>query len=150
MQSIPCNPGAFCPTGLETRICSNGQWGAYGQCTASLKYYGDGGKYCGATVCIQIQASGSNTTLTATISKADNSLFANNSDVTIFSPTTGLNEQFGCLSTAGLSSFQVAFSPSQLGMNSLGGMWQVNAQVLSPCAGGANYISGNGDVSQCE
>jgi hypothetical protein len=69
--------------------------------------------------------------------------------VTIYSPSTGQSVQYGCLSTANQYSINVSFNPSQLGLNSLDTMMLVNAQLFSPCVGGANYISGDGTVSQC-
>jgi len=150
-QSTSCNPGTYCPSGTKSRTCSGGQWGAYSSCSAasSSRYCGDGSKVCGPVICIQIQPSCSSSTATAVITKADGLKFTNNANVTIYSPTTGKSTQYGCLSSMNQSSITVQFSPSSLGFNTLGNTWAVNAQLLSPCAAGANYISGNGYVSQC-
>lgn len=150
-QNSSCNIPGYCPPGTQTRTCSNGQWGSYGQCSASssYRYCGDGSKYCGAVICIQMSSSCSSSTATAVISKADGSKFTNNADVTIYSPTTGQSLQFGCLATANQYSTTVQFNPSQLGLNTVGSTISVNAQLFSPCVGGATYISANGYVSRC-
>lgn len=151
VQSASCNLASWCPPGNKSHTCSNGQWGQYSQCAASTsqRYCGDGSKACGAVICVQLQATCSSTTATATISKTDGTKFLNNSTVTIYSPSTGQSVQYGCLSTANQYSINVSFNPSQLGLNSLDTMMLVNAQLFSPCVGGANYISGDGTVSQC-
>ena len=99
-------------------------------------------------MCVRIAPVGSNGLLQATLTKNGGGTFMNNVDLTMFSPSTNRSEQLGCVSTSGLTSYSFSFDPSQLGL-SLGSTIAVNAQVFSPCVGGANYISGNGAISQC-
>jgi hypothetical protein len=147
-RTVSCDPGTYCPPGTQTQMCSNGQWLNWTVCKATVKYYGDGGKHCGPEICIQISGFGSNSQLQATITKNGGGTFANDVNLSVYSPTTGKSVQYGCLATKSKASYSFGIPPSQLGMV-LGSTIAVNAQVFSPCVGGANYISSDGYISQC-
>lgn len=145
-----CNPGTYCPPGTQERVCNNDSWGPWGACEANsgLKFYGDGGKHCGPVVCLQISPVGNDSALTATISKADNSAFANDISLTVWQPSTNLTAFYGCLPTSGKTSHNISISPGNFTI-SLGSTTWMEAHVFSPCANGGDYNSGQAAISQC-
>ena len=92
-------------------------------------------------------------TVAATVSKADGTAFGNEVKTALFSPST-LNSDltyYGCSAgVKGALTYGVAVNPTTLGLAGVGNTISVNAQVLSPCVAGANYISGNASISQCQ
>jgi hypothetical protein len=116
INSAPCDLGKY-GQGKKTRECTNGRWESYGDCRAAFSYYGDGPTHCGSVLCVTISPEGSDSQLTATITKNGDGSFENDLNVSIYSPTTSLSQQFGCLAATDKSSVQVSFSPERLGVS---------------------------------
>jgi hypothetical protein len=103
--------------------------------------------------CIQVSSAGSDTLVPATVSKLDGKTFSTELETALYSPTTSksdLSYYYCSTGVAGQYSYAVSINPVSLGLASSGGTIGVNAQVMSPCASAANYISGDGYVSQCQ
>lgn len=155
-ESKSCNPSAFyCPLGTQTRTCSGGSWGGYGACQASTRYFGDGAPRCdtpdvnGNANCLTVSASGSNSTLSATLSKNKGGVtFGSDVTLRVFNPSTGQSQSLGCVSTSGKTTYTFAISPASLGA-SFGQTISVKAEIKGSCGSVGTFYSGESFVSQC-
>lgn len=144
-----CDPSAtYCPLGTRTRTCNGGQWGAFGACEASLRYYGDAATHCDDGLCLTVSGS-SNTTLTGVLSKEPSGeTFTNNVSLVLHAPSTGENVSYGCVPTASEESYSFPINLADFSL-SLGGDLQLRAEFFSPCTAGGSYTTGFATISQC-
>lgn len=150
-QSKYCDPGMYCPPGESVSQCVNGAWGPWGPCAAGAsdyRYYGDGGTHCGAVVCLQIAPTGSNSGVTATLSKINSMVFDNNVTLTVYA--YGVSPiSLGCVGTKGLASYSFSIAGTSLGM-ALGDTTIISASAVSPCGTGTDHVTDDAFASRCK
>ncbi|MDP2306928.1 MAG: CARDB domain-containing protein [Pseudomonadota bacterium] len=151
-ESDSCDPGMYCPSGTSERTCSSSAaWGSWSDCEAGStdkSYYGDGGTHCGSTICLSLSGTGGNTSLSASLTKADGTAFSNDVDLVVVNGSIRLN--YGCVATDDVRSYTFSITTSSLTTLDLGETTQMYAEIESPCTAGVTYESDDGGVSQCK
>lgn len=144
-----CNAGAYCPPGTRTRECVDNGWSSWGACEGNGKrYYGDGGKHCGAVLCLTMSPTGGSSSLTATLTKNGGGSFDNDIYLVMYAPGTGDDVNYGCVATTGLTKYEFSLPMTSIDIN-LGETIEINAQIFSPCNNGGQHNSGDALISQC-